>query len=373
VTTDEIVHGLWAQDYHTILNEIKNDGYNVIRLPFSNQVVETPAVPSNYSQNNGQPINQDLVGLNALEVMDKVISAAGAIGLRVVLDDHRSEAGNSAEANGLWYTSSYPESAWINDWKTMVTRYQSFKDCGNPIVIGVDLRNEPHLEANGSATGSCWTGDSPTGGCPTSNTSQNWPAAAARAGNALQAINSSLLIFVEGVDCYSGSCDWWGGNLEGVQNHPVVLNTANHLVYSAHDYGPNLFEQSWFNSSTSFSTLSAVWNKFWGYISTNNTAPVWVGEFGTTNNMADIQSSSPGSQGQWFQSLVNFLQNNPSLNWTYWALNGEDSYALLNSQYNGIANSTKQSMLATIQFALSGGGTSPNFSLSATPAALTIS
>src|SRR5215475_6363792 len=38
-TTDEIAHGLWAQDYHTILNGIKGDGYNVIRLPFSNQMV----------------------------------------------------------------------------------------------------------------------------------------------------------------------------------------------------------------------------------------------------------------------------------------------------------------------------------------------
>jgi len=40
-TTDQIVHGLWAQDYHTILNQIKSNGYNTIRLPFSNQMVET--------------------------------------------------------------------------------------------------------------------------------------------------------------------------------------------------------------------------------------------------------------------------------------------------------------------------------------------
>jgi endoglucanase len=127
-TTDEIAHGLWAQDYHTILSEIKSNGYNVIRIPFSNQMVETPAVPTNYSTNNGQAINTDLVGLNALQVLDKIITAAGADGLRVILDNHRSEAGNSNEANGLWYTSSYPETAWINDWKTLATRYQDFTD-----------------------------------------------------------------------------------------------------------------------------------------------------------------------------------------------------------------------------------------------------
>jgi endoglucanase len=234
--------------------------------------------------------------------MDKIISAAGSIGLRVILDNHRSEAGNSAGQNGLWYTSSYPESAWINDWKTLTTRYITFVDgSGNPIVIGMDLRNEPHLSANGSISGSCWTGDTSTGGCPTSNTNQNWPAAAQRAGNAILGVNSNLLIFVEGVDCYSGDCGWWGGNLEGARNNPVILNTAGRLIYSAHDYGPNLFQQSWFNSNTTYSSLTAVWTKFWAYLSQNGTAPVWVGEFGTTNNAGEIQSSAPGSQGQWFQ------------------------------------------------------------------------
>ena len=358
-TTDEVVHGLWAQDYHSILKTIKNNGYNTIRLPFSNQMVESPVVPSNISYANGSgPINTDLKNLNALEIMDKIIAAAGADGLRVILDNHRSEAGNSAEANGLWYTSAYSESAWINDWKTLASRYVGFKDAsGNPVVIAADLRNEPHLIANGSSTGSCWTGDTSTAGCPASLTARNWPAAAQRAGNAILSVNSNLLVMVEGVDCYSGSCDWWGGNLEGVTSHPVTLNVSGRLVYSAHDYGPNLFQQNWFNSSTSFASLSAVWSKFWGYISANHIAPVYVGEFGTDNNASDIQSVTPGSQGQWFESLVNFLENNPALNWTYWALNGEDSYALLDSNYDPTpASALKQSDLASIQFVLSGGG-----------------
>jgi len=357
-TTDEVVHGLWAQDYHTILKATKNNGYNSIRLPYSNQMVETPIVPKQISfSNGGGAINTDLKGLNALQVMDKIISAAGALDLRVILDNHRSEAGNSAEANGLWHTSAYPESAWINDWKMLVGRYAGYKDAsGNPTVVAVDLRNEPHVIANGSHTGACWTGDTATGGCPTTNTTQNWPSAAQRAGNTVLSVNPNLLILVEGVDCYSGDCGWWGGNLEGVSNHPIALNVANRLVYSAHDYGPNLYQQNWFNGSTSFSTLSSVWNKFWGYISANRIAPVLLGEFGTGNNASDIQSATPGSQGQWFESLVNFLQNSPSLNWTYWALNGEDSYALLDKTYASPVSLLKQGELASIQSALSGGG-----------------
>ena len=358
-TKDQVVHGLWARDYHTILNAIKNTGYNAIRLPYSNQMVESPIIPSNISYSNGSgAINTDLKGLNALQVMDKVIGAAGALGLRVILDNHRSEAGNSAEANGLWYTSAYPESAWINDWKTLVNRYASFKDASdNPTVIAADLRNEPHLIVNGAKNGSCWTGDTATGGCPTTNATQNWPAAAQRAGNAILSANPSLLIIVEGTDCYNGDCDWWGGNLEGVSGHPIDLNISNRLVYSPHDYGPKLYQQSWFNSGTSYSSLSSVWNKFWGYINANHTAPIMVGEFGTGNTASDIQSATPGSQGQWFESLVNFLQNNPSVSWTYWALNGEDSYGLLDNNYDSTpASPLKQSELASVQSALSSGG-----------------
>src|ERR1700738_4738804 len=139
-TPDEIAHGLWAQDYHAVVDDIKRLGYNTIRIPISNQAVETPVVPQNFSQYNSTgPINTDLVGLNDLQILDKIVSYAGTEGLKVVIDNHRSEAGETAETTGLWYTSAYPNSAWINDWVTLARRY-----AGNSTVIGFDLRNEPH-------------------------------------------------------------------------------------------------------------------------------------------------------------------------------------------------------------------------------------
>lgn len=352
-TTDEVVHGLWAQDYRYIMNAIASNGYNVVRIPFSNQMVESPIVPGNISYQNGSgPINTDLRGLNSLQILDKIVTYAGQIGLHIILDNHRSEAGNSAEANGLWYTSQYPESAWIHDWVSLAQRYLN-----NSTVIGMDLRNEPHNDQSG---GSCW-------GCGL--TSYDWRLAAERGGNAVLAVNPSLLMFVEGTDCYNSDCDWWGGNLEGAQTYPVVLNVGSRLVYSAHDYGPNLYQQSWFNGSTTYASLVTVWTKFWAYLSLNGTAPVWVGEFGTTNNSSDIESTVPGSQGQWFQSLITFLQNNPQLDWTYWALNGEDSYSLLDGNYDSTpVSQLKQQLLASIQ---SGGGGGSCQSAPPAPAGLT--
>ena len=351
-TSDQIVHGLYSQDYVTILRTIKTLGYNTVRLPYSNQMVEHPIVPSSIGYANGSgAINTSLKRLTSLQIMDKVVQAAGSLGLKIILDNHRSEAGNGTEANGLWYTSSYPESAWIADWQTLAKRYSGAADpSGNPTVIGIDLRNEPHLFANGANGGSCWTGDTSVKGCSIAYAAQNWPAAATRAGNAVLAINPKLLIFVEGVDCFDGDCDFWGGNLEGAKSNPVHLSLADRLVYSAHDYGPVEYRQKWFNSSTTPASLDAVWTKFWGYLCINGTAPVWLGEFGTTNSTTDLENSAAGSQGQWFSSLVAYLGNHPAVNWSYWALNAEDSYGLLDSNYNPTPpSSLKQQLLSSIE------------------------
>jgi endoglucanase len=360
-TTDHLVHGLWAQDYQSILNTIKALKYNVIRIPFSNEMVEQNPTPTNFTTHaGGKSVNTALVGQTALQDLDTIVAYAGSIGLRVILDNHRSEAGNSNEASGLWYTSAYPQPSWIADWQMMAMRYSDAKFTfnGNPTVIGVDLRNEPHLIGSSATSGSCWTGDTAVHGCPTSLTAQNWVVAAQTAGNAVLAVNPNLLIFIEGVDCYDNVCGWQGGNLLGVASNPVVLNVQNQLVYSAHDYGPALFQQSWFNGNTTTASLNAVWNKYWGYVSSAGTAPVWLGEFGTDNVAADLQSAAAGTQGQWFQSLVAYLQANSSISWTYWALNGEDSYGLLDSNYDATPQSaTKQSLLQSIQFAVTGNGT----------------
>ena len=342
-TTRAVAGGLTSQDYKAILGTIKSEGYNTVRIPFSNQMVETPQVPSSISfSNSSGTINTDLQGLNSLQILDKVVAAAGVLGLRVILDNHRSEAGDSAESSGLWFTSSYPESAWINDWTMLAQRYAN-----NPTVIGFDLRNEPH---NAYSGGACWD-------CGGTN---DWHLAAERAGNAVQAVNAKLLIFVEGTDAYNNDYYWWGGNLEGVANSPVTLSVANQLVYSAHDYGPTEYQQSWFNGSTTAASLDAVWTAHWGYVAKNGLAPVWLGEFGTTNDAASVSSTTAGSEGQWFQSLVAYLAADATLNWTYWALNGEDRYGLLDSNYDATpVSAAKQSALASIQFPLNGGGPAP--------------
>src|SRR5262249_44799964 len=159
-------------------------------------------------------LNPDLQGLTGLQIMDKIVDYAGQIGLRVILDHHRSEAGDGAEANGLWYTDAYPESRWIADWRMLAQRY-----AGNPTVIGADLHNEPHDPAtwgDGSAT--------------------DWRLAAERAGNAILGVNPNWLILAEGVQTTAAGSTWWGGNLSNAGTFPVRLDVPDRLVYSPHDY-----------------------------------------------------------------------------------------------------------------------------------------
>src|SRR5947209_3096746 len=115
-TTGYVAHGLYAHDYTYIVDEIKQYGYNTIRIPFSNQMWETDPIP------NRNTISACLSckGSHSRDILARIVNYAGLNGLHVILDNHRSEAGNSAEANGLWYTTSrgntYTEGAWINDW-----------------------------------------------------------------------------------------------------------------------------------------------------------------------------------------------------------------------------------------------------------------
>ena len=332
-TPAAIPGGLRFQDYHAILRLVASSGYNTLRLPYSNQMVEQPTVPTNIEfQNEQGRINADLEGLDSMQILDHIVAAAGELGLKVILDDHRSEAGSSAEESGLWYTEQYPEQAWISDWATLAHRYRD-----NPTVIGFDLRNEPH---NVGTAGACWS----CGG------ERDWHHAAERAGNAVLAENPNLLIFVEGVDQYEDTNSFWGGDLAGVRKAPVRLALAGRLVYSPHVYGPSEYSQPWFNGQTTPASLMAKYRKNWAYINESGMAPVWIGEFGAPNDAAAVSSTEPGSEGQWFHTLVDYMEQHPEVGWTYWSLNGEDRYGLLDGEYHtGAASPQKALQLARIQ------------------------
>lgn len=292
-TSNFAPHGLWARSYTGMMDQMKQLGFNTIRLPFSDQLFDAGSTANGINF----ALNPDLQGLNGVQIMDKIVAYAGKIGLRIFLDHHRSDAGAGPNGNGLWYTSAYPESRWIADWAMLAKRY-----AGNPTVIGADLHNEPH----GPAT---W-GDG--------NAATDWRLAAQRAGNAILAANPNWLIIVEGVETARSGSYWWGGNLSNAGAFPVQLNVANRVVYSPHDYPASVYPQSWFSASNYPNNLPQVWDQNWGYLYRQNIAPVLLGEFGST-----LQSQS---DQRWASAMVTYLNSmttagHQGISWTWWSWN----------------------------------------------------
>lgn len=316
-------HGLWARNWQEMMDEIVKLGYNTIRLPFSNELFNPDLVPQGIDTH----LNPDLKGLNGLQILDKFIAGAGQRGLKIILDQHRP---NTDSQSKMWYSEDLSEQQWIDDWKFLAKRYW-----GNDTVIGADLHNEP--------AGDCtWgTGDPKT----------DWADAATRAGNAILDINPYWLIVVEGIekteDDFGNVLDWYwmGGSLQNVRMHAVQLKVPNRLVYSAHDYGPDVYPQAWFSDPDFPDNLPGVWDHHWGFIAKEGIAPVILGEFGG-------KSMGNDPEGIWQRSLIKYLKEN-NIGYLYWSFNGNsgDTGGLLKDDWTSIEQE-KQAALSDYQGAM---------------------
>lgn len=309
-------HGLWARDYKTMLAQIKQLGYNSIRLPFSVASLQATEV-SGIDFSLGS--NAELAGKTPLEVMDLIIQEAERQGLLVLLDCHRL---NDQRIPELWYGDGFTEIDWLSTWIMLARRYRHQAN-----VIGADLKNEPHGRAS-------WgTGDRNT----------DWRLAAERAGNAILAVNPDWLIVVEGVENnvpgQQLAVHWQGGNLEGAGRFPVRLSVPNKLVYSPHEYGPGVFEQPWFSDPDFPNNLRDRWEIGFHYLATQGIAPVLIGEFGGRG----IDTTS--TEGIWQRSLINFIAEN-HLSFAYWSWNpnSEDTGGLLQDDWQQV-DLEKQALL----------------------------
>src|SRR5262249_10278590 len=102
-------HGLSQRSCRSHLEQIRGLGFNTIRLPFCVQMFDAASRPSGISSS----ANPDLRGLSPADLLDRVIELAGCVGLRIILDCHRSDAGGGPNANGLWYTPASSEERWL--------------------------------------------------------------------------------------------------------------------------------------------------------------------------------------------------------------------------------------------------------------------
>jgi endoglucanase len=300
-TNNQEPHGIWTRDYRSMVKQIADLGFNVIRLPWANQILRSDAKasdgngfgksgPDPYDGTN--PINEALVGKSPLEIMDKIIEAAGELGVKIILDNHSREPDGYMNEQ-VWYTDKTPEKQWIEDWVFLAKRY-----AGNTTVVAADLDNEPHGIAS-------WgKGDPAT----------DWNSAAERCGNAILEANPDWIIVVEGTEKVGSDGYWWGGNLSGVKANPVKLSDPKKLMYSTHEYGPEVHEQPWFSDAAFPKNLAALWTAKFDFIMQQNLGHILIGEFGIKDRKA-----SDGKAGVWFDTVLSSLGTTYS--WTFWCWN----------------------------------------------------
>jgi aryl-phospho-beta-D-glucosidase BglC (GH1 family) len=291
--------GLYTRNWQDMMEQMKEVGFDSIRLPFSLENIRPGAMPNNIVYE----INPDLRGLTNLQVMDKVVDYAGQLGMKIILDCHRSSNGAGPNENGLWYDGNFSEADWINAWQDLAARYD-----GNSTVIGMDLQNEPHAAS--------WSA---------------WSAAAERAGNAIHEVNPDLLIIVEGVSEHQGDYYWWGGQLAGVRDDPVVLNQANKLVYSPHDYPNSVWPQQWFQVNEFPENLPDVFREAWGFIFEEGIAPIYLGEFGSelieAKDIAWMSELTQYLNGDFnTDGVVDIPDTQEGMSFAYWSWNPNSSF-----------------------------------------------
>ena len=298
-TSNLVFHGLWSRDMISSLEQIKSLGFNTIRLPWCNDMLQ-PGAKVNSIQINpfkadpftGRPTNTYLEGITEpIKVLDIVVEWCQENDMKIVLDNH-SRAADGFLNEDFWYTDEYSEEKWIEDWLFIVDRYKAYS-----AVVGADLNNEPH--------GSDWG---------SGNLTVDWDKAAERCGNAILEVNPNILIIVEGVGTVSGGSYWWGGNLLNAGKNPVNLSNPGKLMYSAHEYGPEVFNQAWFSSPNFPANLNNNWDRFFHYLYDQQISPIFAGEFGIKN-----QNAFDGVALTWFKSWLNFMADDYS--WTFWCWN----------------------------------------------------
>lgn len=252
-------------------------GFNCIRLPWYNRSLA---------------VN--------LATYDPIVSAASSQGMKIIFDNRANEGfGNCAtqQANGLWYdvggvsgntdgcgtAGTVTDAQFIADWATWAAHYR-----GNPTVIGYDIRHEPKSLANMCT----WEASS-------NNPNQNLRWMYERAANAILAIDPNVLIICEGPQnpasnfASTGVAPW--GDLSAVGGLPVNPSVPHKIVYAIHDYPNEISGITPDNGNTKIASM----NSAWGYLVTQNIAPVWVGGMGSSMNAT--------TDAAWASTMVQYI------------------------------------------------------------------
>ncbi|HHX58106.1 MAG TPA: cellulase family glycosylhydrolase [Clostridiales bacterium] len=316
-----VFDGVWSCNMHDAIKSIADRGLNFLRVPVSTQILNQwqndepdPAPPK-----VNEFTNPELDGMNSKQLFEQAVEWCKQYGIKIMIDIHSAETHSAGHVFNLWYTDVYTTEMmyesleWFTDY---------WKD--DDTILAIDIKNEPHGTADTPNDMAKWDD---------STDYNNWKHVAETAGKKILAINPNLLIMVEGTEVYPKEgydwtapriewttnttfyhSTWWGGNLRGAREYPIDLGEhQNQLVYSPHDYGPLVFEQTWFYEGFTQETLMEdCWYDNWAYLHEEGIAPLLIGEWGGFMDGGDNE--------KWMVLLRDYLIEE-KINHTFWCFN----------------------------------------------------
>lgn len=116
--------GLWASDLNQSIQEIANHGFNVIRVPFSAELILQWSNGEYPDANFNQATNDYLVGMDSLQIFEYVIGQCRANGLKLIIDIHCAETNASGHMVNLWYTDRISTDEYLSALSWMAERYK---------------------------------------------------------------------------------------------------------------------------------------------------------------------------------------------------------------------------------------------------------
>jgi len=94
----------------------------------------------------------------------------------------------------------------------------------------------------------------------------------------------------------------------------LALSRPEKLVYSPHEYGPEVHAQPWFSAAIFPDNLPGIWTQHFDFIMQQDLGHLLIGEFGIKNAAA-----FEGRAGVWFDTLMVVVSDRAS--WTFWCCN----------------------------------------------------
>lgn len=263
------------KDTETHVTAMKMFGFNCVRVDWIDKTLDDSA---------------------GMAQLDQFVAVCKKAGLKIIFDNHNNEATpadweNAAQQkNGLWFDTGPGTDGTDGSGTKGTVSAERFKEdwiafarhwAGNPTVIGFDIRNEPCAH---TLTPAIWGGNGPT----------DIHAMYQAVGNAILAVNPDALIICEAVINYKTGA--YEGDLSVVRNFPIKLVHPSKLVYSVHEYPKEIGAYPGPESGAGYIERM---NKMWGWLITENIAPVWIGEMGA--------SMSSKASNEWGATLLDYM------------------------------------------------------------------